>query len=1135
MLDRRNAARVTVAVLVLAALVFTGSSAAASAAELTISSPTGGSRSANATPLITGTTSEVEILPVNVYVFAGSGTGGTELQKLSATPALGAWEAQVAELPSGEFTVIAEQTNGASEKSFSPAVTFVVDRTPPTVSISVNPTPVGTSTPFLSGGAGNAFGDEAGVKVTVYHGGSVGGSVAEEVEVNRSGGSWSHTTGGLSDGEYTAQAVQYDNLGNRGESTADTFVIDTHPPGVSLEEVASPTKNTTPTFSGGAGTESGDGSTVFVVLKKAGGGTVEKSVGVSGGKWSYTAPSLSDGEYTVQVYQEDWAKNLGTAGPRSFTVDTHAPAVSIEQVKSPTKNPTPTLAGGAGSGSTDGANVTVVVRNAANAVVESPSFARSGSSWSHTTGHLADGAYTAQASQESTTGVVSFSSGMSFTVDTTPPAVTIDPVKSPTSNPTPTFGGGAGTAAGDHSSVAVVVRRSSDSTVVSQNLSVGVSAGRWSYTPSALAPTSYTVTATQEDAAGNVGTTTPATFTVDTHKPAVSLKTVPTPTNNATPTLSGGAGAEADDGANVLVVVHEGTSVAGKAVETTSVPRSGAAWSHTTAKLADGTYTAQASQTSENGLTGESAPSTFAVDTLAPTVTIAPITAPPSNQTPTISGTAGSAPIDILFVKVQLFAGEGAFGKAVEVPVVSGKWSYTPKEPLPDNSYTVTAVQEDKAGNKGSAGPVAFVIATNAPHVTFEPVGSPTRNRTPILGGNAGVETVDEHTVSVAIYAGNAIEVGTPVQSNPKVAVEAGKWSFAATSLADGVYTAVVQQKNKANDVAESVRLFRIDTTPPVVTITQPFNGAIVTVAQPTFAGVAGAGLGDLPTVTLRIYSGPAAVGAPLNTLTLSTAGGAWSSASAGPTLPNGIYTAVVEQGDEAGNTATSTSAFAVNLPPVVATTPPVASFRWFPAAPHVGETISFVSTSNSGSSPIESYAWSPTGSPTLTAGGPVMTTSFATAGAHVVRLQVRDANGTTSTVAETVQVTQSSAQLMQPFPVVRIAGSAKASSVTISLFTVLAPAGARVSISCRGSGCPTKAQSLLASAHGRHHSGTVLITFRRFERSFGVGAVLEVRVSRVGQIGKYVRFSVRRGKLPTRVDKCLSPAGVKPMNCPSS
>ena len=151
------------------------------------------------------------------------------------------------------------------------------------------------------------------------------------------------------------------------------------------------------------------------------------------------------------------------------------------------------------------------------------------------------------------------------------------------------------------------------------------------------------------------------------------------------------------------------------------------------------------------------------------------------------------------------------------------------------------------------------------------------------------------------------------------------------------------------------------------------------------------------------------------------------------------------------------------------------------------------------------------------------------------MRLQVRDANGTTSTVAETVQVTQSSAQLMQPFPVVRIAGSAKASSVTISLFTVLAPAGARVSISCRGSGCPTKAQSLLASAHGRHHSGTVLITFRRFERSFGVGAVLEVRVSRVGQIGKYVRFSVRRGKLPTRVDKCLSPAGVKPMNCPSS
>jgi hypothetical protein len=62
-----------------------------------------------------------------------------------------------------------------------------------------------------------------------------------------------------------------------------------------------------------------------------------------------------------------------------------------------------------------------------------------------------------------------------------------------------------------------------------------------------------------------------------------------------------------------------------------------------------------------------------------------------------------------------------------------------------------------------------------------------------------------------------------------------------------------------------------------------------------------------------------------------------------------------------------------------------------------------------------------------------------------------------------------------------------------------------------------------------------VVIVFKRFERSLRVGAVLEIRVTRAGQIGKYTRFAVRRGRLPSRVDTCLSPAGVKPMACPSS
>jgi hypothetical protein len=46
-------------------------------------------------------------------------------------------------------------------------------------------------------------------------------------------------------------------------------------------------------------------------------------------------------------------------------------------------------------------------------------------------------------------------------------------------------------------------------------------------------------------------------------------------------------------------------------------------------------------------------------------------------------------------------------------------------------------------------------------------------------------------------------------------------------------------------------------------------------------------------------------------------------------------------------------------------------------------------------------------------------------------------------------------------------------------------------------------------------------------------GVILEIRVSKPGQIGKYTRFAVRRGRLPVRLDTCLEPAGIKPMACP--
>ncbi|HEY5044408.1 MAG TPA: PKD domain-containing protein [Solirubrobacteraceae bacterium] len=216
------------------------------------------------------------------------------------------------------------------------------------------------------------------------------------------------------------------------------------------------------------------------------------------------------------------------------------------------------------------------------------------------------------------------------------------------------------------------------------------------------------------------------------------------------------------------------------------------------------------------------------------------------------------------------------------------------------------------------------------------------------------------------------------------------------------------------------------------------------------------------------------------------------------------------------------------------APSPPVASFAWFPTAPHTGEPVSLVSSSTDVSSPITSFAWDTAGNGTFQAGKPVISTSFSTPGSHVVRLRVTDANGLSSIVAETVVVIPPPLTLMQPFPIVRIAGSDSSSGVKLSLLTVQAPLGARVTAQCRGRGCPVKSESRLARS-SKNKAGTVLVVFRRFERSLRAGVILSIRVSSLGEIGKYTSFTIRRNKPPVRVDACIGPTNPKPIPCPAS
>ncbi len=1130
----RDFRRVAVVSLTMMMFLLVGSSAVALGAPLlTLENPAQGAVTNQATPSFAGTSEDI-LDPVILTLYEGPSASGSPLQtSLGVLPTLQAqWQTTLAEtLSSGQYTAIATQLDTSSgEPLESSAVTFTVDTLAPAVSLGSVPALSNDATPSFSGSAGSAAGDGTGVTLRVYEGSSVGGPIAEETTVSRSGSSWTHTAGTLADGTYTAQAFQGDSAGNLGESSAVTFTIDTQAPSVSLDTVPTLTSDSTPTFTGGAGTLAGDHTSVTVVIRHEGSiVSGSNSVGISSGKWSFTSSSLPDGSYTVGVLQEDAAGNIATVGPVAFTIDTHAPAVSIEGLSSPSNDPTPTLSGGAGSLVDDSPVVTVIVHKGslAGELVESTEVARVGSVWSHTTGPLPDGTYTAQAVQEDKAGVKGESSTTSFTIDTHAPVVSIDEPVSPTKDPTPTLSGKAGALPGDHATVAVVIREGA--TIVSEAKSVSVSGEKWSYTPPTLADGNYTVEAFQSDAAGNIGSAVPVSLTVDTHVPAVSIEAPASPTNNRTPSLSGNAGTLPGDHASVTVVVRQGSTIVN---EVTAVSVSGGKWSYTPPPLSDGTYTARALQEDDAGARGESGPVTFVVDTQAPVVSIE--SPKIKDSTASFTGHAGALAGDIASVVVVISEGGSVVNEA-KASVSHGAWSYTAPS-LSDGVYAVQVSQHDSAGNIGLTSPVAFVIDTNAPKPSINPPAASINSSTPTFTGTAGARSLDEKSVSVAVYRGTTV-VGEPLAESSKVPVEGTGWSYTAPPLASGTYTLLVKQHDTAKGSGSSALVFIIDTTAPHVTLAQPENNAVLTTSQPTFSGLAGTEVGDHAAVTLKIYTGTTATAAAVQTLVLAANNGEWSSGSSVASLPNGIYTAIAEQVDDAGNHGTSRSTFAIGVPApsVVTPTAPSASFRWFPVTPRVGEVVSLVSTSTAGSSPLTAYAWSLNGASTFMSGPAVQTTTFSNPGPHFVQLQVTGGDGLNAVTGQTITVARAVAVLMQPFPVVRIAGSGNANSIRISLFTVLAPTGAKVTVSCRGRGCPAKTQSIVARAlRSKHRAATVLISFGRFERSLGVGAVLEIKVSRKGQIGKYTRFTVRRGKLPARLDTCLSSDGTKPMSCPS-
>jgi hypothetical protein len=217
----------------------------------------------------------------------------------------------------------------------------------------------------------------------------------------------------------------------------------------------------------------------------------------------------------------------------------------------------------------------------------------------------------------------------------------------------------------------------------------------------------------------------------------------------------------------------------------------------------------------------------------------------------------------------------------------------------------------------------------------------------------------------------------------------------------------------------------------------------------------------------------------------------------------------------------------------------PSASFVSFPASPLPGETVTFA---YSAVGAIDSLDWDLDGNGLYDdAQGPAAARTFAAPGTYRVGLRVTDLDGSVTTSMQTIVVGTPVAApglapvavpayqaLMSPFPIVRVTGRTARRGARIKELAVLAPAGAKVSVRCRGKGCPFRAW--------RRTMGRKPLSVKPLGGRFlPAGVTLEVRVSEANKIGKYVKLVIRKRRPPVRSDLCLASGSSRPTPCPAT
>ena len=231
-----------------------------------------------------------------------------------------------------------------------------------------------------------------------------------------------------------------------------------------------------------------------------------------------------------------------------------------------------------------------------------------------------------------------------------------------------------------------------------------------------------------------------------------------------------------------------------------------------------------------------------------------------------------------------------------------------------------------------------------------------------------------------------------------------------------------------------------------------------------------------------------------------------------------------------------------VTQPIVVGNRPPVAAFDFRPSNPVAGQQVTLFSTSSDPDHNLDhgTATWDLDADGVFETAGRTVTNVFGFAGSYTISLRIQDTEGEPSIATQTVTVgipavappqaaSEPRFRLLNPFPIVRIAGRIGRTGTRFRVLSVSAPSGSTVTVRCKGRGCPFKASKRSAKVSRQ-------VRIRKLERRLlHAGASIRIFVTKPGAIGKYTSIRIRKGKPPRRSDRCLMPEdNTKPVRCPS-